>query len=176
MKKSKANKAKEKLSCPCCKSDVYDSNLRNTLGRVVWLWGTMTKLERDVLRDGTFQWACDDCIHSGIAINGDPGAQLYCDFDPYLAYFDILKGCEKCHEDYVFRKEEQKFWYETLKFWVQSKPKHCPKCREAIREESKLKRELSDLLKEKEKIDRSRHGAPLRNLWGNQETWQVKIL
>ena len=76
----------------------------------------MTKLERDVLRDGTFQWACDDCIHSGIAINGDPGAQLYCDFDPYLAYFDILKGCEKCHEDYVFRKEEQKFWYETLKF------------------------------------------------------------
>lgn len=149
--KQKTNR-KEKLTCPGCNGDVYDSNLRQTLGRKIWLWGTMTSVGRDDLKHGTFQWACDDCLNSGRALIGNPGAQLYCDFDPYLAYVDEEKVCETCDAQYVFRKEEQKYWYETLRFWVQSKPKHCPKCRQEIREEKKLNNELSELLKEKEKL------------------------
>ena len=91
-------------------------------------------------------------MDSGKALTGNPETQLYCDFDPYLAYVDQDKVCEKCQEDYVFRKEEQKYWYETLGFWVQSKPKHCSKCRQEVREEKNLNNELSILLKDKEKL------------------------
>jgi phage terminase large subunit GpA-like protein len=151
MKKRKA-KRKVQLTCPSCKGDVYDSNLRHTLGRRICLWGTIRGLEREDLIHGSFQWACDDCLNSGRALIGNPAAPLYCDFDPYLAYVDVNKICEKCGEEYVFQKEEQKYWYETLRFWIQSKPKHCHKCRQEIREERKLNNELSELLKEKERL------------------------
>lgn len=150
MKKEKSKK--KHLTCQSCKGDVYDSGLTKTLGRSVWLWGATKNLEREDLKQGKFKWACDDCLNSGKALLGNPEAQLYCDFDPYLAYFDLDKVCEKCHKDYVFRKEEQKYWYETLKFWVQSRPKHCTKCRQEVREEKKLNSELSILLKDKEKL------------------------
>ena len=143
---------KERLTCPSCKGYIYDSNLTRTLDRKVWLWGTIRILEREDLKHGRFQWACDDCLSSEKALIGNPEAQLYCDFDPYLAYVDQDKVCEKCRDDYVFRKEEQKYWYETLRFWVQSKPKHCPKCRLDVSEEKKLNNELSTLLKAKEKL------------------------
>src|SRR5688572_33340779 len=100
MKAQKSNAKKERLTCPSCKGDIYDSNLRKTLGRKLWLWGTMKILERDDLKHGGFQWACDDCFYSGRALVGNPETQLYCDFDAYLAYVDIEKICEKCHEEY----------------------------------------------------------------------------
>lgn len=140
------------MTCPGCKADVNESNLKKTLGRKVWLWGTVSILKKEDLIHGSFQWACDACLDSGKALIGNPEAQLYCDFDPYLAYIDIDKTCEKCHEMYVFKKEEQKYWYETLRFWIQSKPKHCPKCRQEVREEKQLNKELSILLKEKERL------------------------
>ncbi len=149
---SKAKVKKEQLTCSCCKGEIYDSNLSRTLGRKVWLWGTMKILERVDLKKGRFQWACDECLNSGKALIGKPESQLYCDFDPYLVYIDMEKVCEKCDQDYLFRKEEQKYWYETLQFWVQSKPKHCSKCRHEIREERELNNELAALLKEKEKL------------------------
>jgi len=41
MNKQKASIKKEKLICPGCKGDFYDSSLTKTLGRKVWLWGTI---------------------------------------------------------------------------------------------------------------------------------------
>jgi len=150
--KTGSHTKKENLICSCCKERVYDSNLTKTLGRRVWLWGTMTTLQRNILKNGRFQWACDNCLNAKKALIAQPEAQLYCDFDPYLAYFDIDKTCETCNTPYVFTKEEQKHWYESLKFWVQSKPKNCLKCRGEIRESRKLNNELSELLKDKEKL------------------------
>jgi hypothetical protein len=57
-----------------------------------------------------------------------------------------------CKEEYIFRKEEQQYWYEHLKFWVQSRPKHCAKCRREVREKKDLNNELSTLLKERDKL------------------------
>lgn len=141
---------KEKLTCPVCRGDIYDSNLKKTLGRKVELWGNVTILDRSDLKHGRYQWACDDCLISGSALIGNPEAQLYLDSPPYLAYFDLRNVCEKCNEEYIFRKEEQKYWYEYLKFWVQSQPKHCSKCRREVREQKKLNNELSTLLKERD--------------------------
>jgi hypothetical protein len=142
---------KEKLVCPCCKAATYDSALKETLGRKVWLWGTNTIVDRQFLAHNR-NWACDACLSSKKALTGNPEAQVYCDFDPFLVYVDEERLCEKCGKNYFFTKGEQKYWYESLKFWVQSKPKHCSACRKSVREEKKLKQELSDLFKEKEKL------------------------
>ena len=98
---------KEKLACPLCNGSIYDSNLKKTIGRKIELWGKVVILDRSELAHGGYQWACDDCLTSGAALIGNPEAQLYLDSPPYLAYFDVRKECEKCKEEYIFRKEEQ---------------------------------------------------------------------
>jgi hypothetical protein len=150
MKKKKSDKTH--LVCQCCKAEAYTSNLRKTIGRKVWLWGVTKELDEDDLKNGKYQWACDTCIDKGKALIAHPSVQQYCDFDPYLAYYDLKKLCGKCGKYYTFIKEEQRYWYEGLKFWVQSKPKECAECRKEIRHGKQLNNELSELLKEKEKL------------------------
>ena len=75
-----------------------------------------------------FHWACDKCIKEGKALLGNPSSQKYCDCWPYYAYFDETKTCLDCKCTYVFEASEQKYWYENLKFWVQSRPKYCKEC------------------------------------------------
>ena len=145
---------KEKLICPVCKGDIYDSNLKKTIGRKVELWGKVSILERSDLKHGRYQWACDDCLTSGKALIATPERQLYLDSPPYLAYFDLRKVCKKCNEEYTFKEEEQIYWYEDLRFWVQSTPKHCNRCRREVRERKNLLNELSALLKERDKLNR----------------------
>ncbi|QHL86837.1 hypothetical protein GU926_05045 [Nibribacter ruber] len=145
-------KKENKLKCLCCDATVYQSDLRRTLGREVWIWGVTRKLEFADLVHGQYQFACDSCLESGRAIIGTPQRQLYCDFDPYLAFFDLNKTCENCAKDYVFTKEEQQSWYEKLRFWVQSKPKYCADCRRKKRQRKRMNKELSDILSKKENL------------------------
>jgi hypothetical protein len=90
------------------------------------------------------QWACRHCLDSGRAILADPAKQLYCDWPPYLAYFDTTHECADCHDDFVFSKEEQRFWYEELGFWVQSRPKQCSNCRRKRRMHSRANAQLQN--------------------------------
>jgi len=146
MKRKKALNQKRKLLCPVCGAGTYDSILKKTLGRKAVRWNADSTIDRE----GLFHmqhWACDNCLASGNAIPANPAAQLYCDYAPYLAYFDVTRICMSCGSEYIFKKEEQKYWYETLNFWVQSQPKHCPACRRAIRNTRNLNSELSALLK-----------------------------
>jgi hypothetical protein len=94
-----------------------------------------------------FEWACDNCIEINRAIEGQIEEQTFCDNPPFLAYVDKDKKCQTCGSDFIFSKEEQKYWYEELKFWVQSTPKNCTMCRKIIRDESRLKTKLSNLIK-----------------------------
>ena len=73
-------------------------------------------------------WACNGCIMSGRALQGNPKHQRYGCGLPYFAYFDDTRTCEECGSLFVFTKEEQKHWYEELKFWVLSRPKRCREC------------------------------------------------
>jgi hypothetical protein len=126
--------------------------LRRTLGREIWIWGITHKLEVDDLAQRTYQWACDACLDSGRATEGDPQKQLYCDFDPWLAYFDSEKTCENCGSDYIFTRQEQLLWYEKFRFWVQSKPKYCAACRKIKRQKKRMNKELSEVLAKKENL------------------------
>ena len=146
------NKRVKKLKCLCCNATVYQSDFTKTIGREIWVWGVIRKLEFADLVHGQYQFACDSCLESGRAICGTPQKQLYCDFDPYLAFFDINKTCENCAKEYVFTKEEQQSWYEKLRFWVQSKPKYCTDCRKIKRQTKKMNKELSDILSKKESL------------------------
>ena len=85
-------------------------------------------------RISEFQWACDGCLRSGKAIIAHPEKQTFCSRPPFLAYFDSEKICNTCKQVFLFWAKEQVFWYETLKFWVQSKAKNCPTCRKKARE------------------------------------------
>lgn len=143
----------KKIHCPCCQEEVGVEDekhlLHQTLGRMVDSWGGLLPIKREYLERGIYQWACDNCLATGKAIKADWKEQVYCDHNPYLAYFDIQKECSDCHNSYIFEKKEQLFWYEVLKFWVQSEPKQCPSCRKKRRAKNLLNKELSELLKDK---------------------------
>jgi hypothetical protein len=80
-----------------------------------------------------FQWACDECLDSGKALPGDWKIQKWADHNPFLVYYDIHKKCKTCGKDFVFSKNEQRYWYEELKFRVQSECVNCLDCRREIR-------------------------------------------
>ena len=120
------------LHCPCCQSLVRASEvdaLELRVGDVSWGIGWTNYY---AVR-GKLQWACGACLRSGRAVYARPRKQRFVDHPPHLAYFDIQKSCEDCKEAYVFEQSEQAFWYEELKFWVQSQPVACAPCRKARR-------------------------------------------
>ena len=49
------------------------------------------------------------------------------------AYFDDRRTCEQCGRKFLFFAEEQKHWYETLGFPIDTRCKRCPPCRKAHR-------------------------------------------
>ncbi|WP_165422817.1 zinc-ribbon domain containing protein [Ktedonosporobacter rubrisoli] len=101
-------------------------------------------------RTGRLQWACEECLKAGRAIEGQPWNQTFCDYEPYLAYFDRTVTCQDCLNPFVFQAREQLYWYERLKFYVQSFPKHCLSCR---RKRRAKRRAMQALQKESSQLD-----------------------
>ena len=56
-------------------------------------------------------------------------------------YLDAEFRCGRCGEAFVFTAEEQGFWYEQLRFFVDSVPKQCRACRRESRELKALQQE-----------------------------------
>jgi hypothetical protein len=48
---------------------------------------------------------------------------------PVLYYFDLKRECVDCGRPFIFFAEEQKYWYETLGFALDSKCVRCIDCR-----------------------------------------------
>lgn len=96
-----------------------------------------------------FDWACDDCLNSKKAIQAIPELQNYC-WNPHYAYFDSTFICNKCKSEFIFKKEEKKFWYESLKFWIDSTPNNCTSCRKDIRQLKIENKTLSEILRKEE--------------------------
>jgi hypothetical protein len=44
-------------------------------------------------------------------------------------YFDAKRVCRKCERPFLFFAEEQKYWYEDLRFPLEADCLHCPPCR-----------------------------------------------
>ena len=133
-------KPKDRLTCPCCgKSRSIDATpLLQVETELCYKngdpWQRLAGWSVTSARSGFLQWACNRCIQSGRALRGNPAVQTYCDDEPYFAYYDVTLRCHDCGQDFVFAAAEQQFWYEQLKFWVQSRPKQCVVCRRARRQ------------------------------------------
>ena len=41
--------------------------------------------------------------------------------------------CASCEIEFKWPAEEQQFWFEELKFWIDSRPKNCIECRKDAR-------------------------------------------
>jgi hypothetical protein len=56
-------------------------------------------------------------------------------------YIDATFRCRRCGQEFLFSVDEQKFWYEECQFWIDSMPRECPACRQALRDLKALKQE-----------------------------------
>ena len=139
----------QEITCPCCgkvRAGVGGTSLAELEHKLVeanlspW-WSSKAGWSVEEASKGTLQWACRYCLKSGRAIEGNPVVQKFCDYPPYLAYFDVPLRCEDCGSKFVFEAKEQQFWYEELKFWVQSRPKQCAACRKLRRESKRAQNE-----------------------------------
>lgn len=144
-------------SCPCCKSKVKPKQLKKLheqlpfegMVRIAGKSGV-----ESLVKGIGLDWACDDCLASKKAILGDPKKQFYQfknpwdSASPFLAYWDRNYTCQTCRSKFTFSKEEQKHWFESLRFVVFSKPKNCRSCQKEKRANEGLNTRLSNLLKE----------------------------
>lgn len=131
----------QKITCTCCGQEQsvakgtplleIEQRLR-AKDKQLW-WGGSGWSVREA-KKGTLQWACRFCLKERRAIAANPEVQIFCDYSPYFAYYDVTLRCGDCGEQFIFSAKEQKYWYEDLKFWVQSRPKQCAACRRARRE------------------------------------------
>jgi hypothetical protein len=147
----------EKLKCPCCGKErsidvgVPPFSVEQELlkqERSPW-WSDEGWTIREA-RSGNLQWACSLCLKNHRAIIAKPEFQQWCDHSPYLAYFDVLVKCQDCQDVFTFSADEQKYWYEELNFWIQSRPNRCRPCRTRQRSQKRANQELSEQL---QKID-----------------------
>lgn len=62
---------------------------------------------------------------------------------PKYFYVDESNTCVQCGKDFVFYAREQKYWYETLKFYIEASAVRCRDCRRRRRTEKGLRLELA---------------------------------
>ncbi len=56
-------------------------------------------------------------------------------------YINATFTCSRCGTDFLFSAEEQRFWYEELRFYVDSCPRQCQQCRSDLRQLKALRQE-----------------------------------
>jgi len=149
MKKKKQKYPK----CPCCGIEKHRTEVRQAISILEKIarqeYKHYKELGFGVGVNDDYEWACDECLASKKAIEANPGLQNYC-LHPHIAYSDVTFNCNTCGNDFIFSKEEKKFWYENLKFWIDSRPNNCVDCRKEIRQlkiENKL---ISGILSKEE--------------------------
>ncbi|HEU5380012.1 MAG TPA: zinc-ribbon domain containing protein [Ktedonobacteraceae bacterium] len=143
------------LECPCCGKQRAVTTATPLLRmQETFSHGCLPERWAERYAEGSFfhwsgmQWACNQCLSTGRAMAGKPWLQTFCDWPPYLAYFDRTRVCTDCHAAFVFSAKEQQYWYEVCKFWVQSSPRQCLACRQKRRESKRAAQALERKLKE----------------------------
>jgi hypothetical protein len=61
-------------------------------------------------------------------------------------YVDATFSCHDCGTDFIFTANEQRFWYEERRFFIDSLPKHCLRCRKAERTRLDLRKRYDALV------------------------------
>jgi hypothetical protein len=148
-KKAARQQGKKILECPCCgkKRNIVTETPLLTM-QEAFSHGCLPDKWAERYAEGSFyhwggvQWACQQCLNTERAIAGKPWLQTFCDWPPYLAYFDKKRLCRDCHTEFIFSAQEQQYWYEERKFWVQSHPDRRLACRRKRREKNAVMQTL----------------------------------
>ena len=69
-----------------------------------------------------------------------------CSVCPRHWYIDARFRCPDCGADFLWSAQEQKAWFETYRFWVDSRPRHCRDCRAKHRNILHLRQEYDALV------------------------------
>ena len=77
-------------------------------------------------------------------IAADPSRQNF-SVVPQQFYLDVLKHCGECDRWYVFFAKEQQYWFEELRFFIDSRSRHCPACRKLRRQRQRQVQHYSRL-------------------------------
>ena len=77
-------------------------------------------------------------FHGAVSINYDTAVRADVSKQDYTVcprqwYIDSTFKCMDCCKDFLFSAEEQRYWYEQRRFYVDSKPTRCPACRKKER-------------------------------------------
>jgi len=70
---------------------------------------------------------------------------------PIDIYYDILKKCVDCERHFIFFAEEQRYWYEVLRFSNDADCIRCIECRQKRQSDDRLNFEYQRLLEKKNK-------------------------
>ncbi len=84
------------------------------------------------------------------AIPADIRKQNYAVF-PRSIYVDIEEQCAVCKRPFIFFAEEQKYWFEELKFWVDAHCTRCVDCRKKDQEIQSMQCLYQELLEKQER-------------------------
>lgn len=79
------------------------------------------------------------------AMRADCSAQDFT-ISPRHWYIDAHFRCASCGCDFVWSAAEQKAWFETYRFYVDSQPRHCRACQSGRRDALHLRREYDALV------------------------------
>jgi hypothetical protein len=80
-------------------------------------------------------------------IRADESKQNYSDF-PKSEYLDVLCQCRDCRRWFIFFAKEQQYWFEELRFYIDSICVHCSECRSKRRQYHREEQEFASLHRE----------------------------
>tara|TARA_R110002073_G_scaffold329790_1_gene512811 strand:- start:2788 stop:3384 length:597 start_codon:yes stop_codon:yes gene_type:complete len=72
---------------------------------------------------------------------------------PVTHYFDLRRQCRDCGRNFIFFADEQRYWYETLHFYLGADCVRCIDCRVAERDTKRLRERYETLLNHTERSD-----------------------
>lgn len=84
-------------------------------------------------------------IDYATAIRANVAVQ-YCSVCPRHWYIDARFRCSECRAEFVWSAQEQKVWFETYRFWVDSQPMLCRACSAKRRNALHLRQEYDSLV------------------------------
>jgi hypothetical protein len=106
------------------------------------------RISESELRDG-FWRLHGDTLFPETALIAETNKQNF-SICPREYYVDVLRSCRTCHRQFIFFAKEQRYWFETLRFFVDADCVHCPDCRRESRTVQRRLRRYSDLFAKNE--------------------------
>ena len=109
------------------------------------------EVPEEALRHGFWRHQRERMFPESVIL-GDASKQNYAIY-PRRYYVDVLRECRTCRRPFIFFAREQRYWFETLHFFVDADCVLCPSCRRDSQVIRRRLRRYSDLRRESQLTD-----------------------